>query len=347
MPRRAFTLIELLVVIAIIAVLIAMLLPALGNARRTARTLLCSTQLKQLGISTNSYANDHKDFIWNWSWRMEHTQQSQFADLRTAATDIDASRSQWVDTFRRLTGLPMAREATLIPQILYAHFVLFDYLAVRLPEPIYTCPEDRVRLAWAKDIRAFQAGLAPPYPAAAATPIADTDRDTRWAYSSSYEVTVSAYDGLQSSPATSGPEVTDRMRNMTNNHFMFESLNNWRYRQLKLTPVQFPSQKVFLHEGHARHEKRHTYYATEGAKINVLAFDGSVNFRSNKDSNRGWNPWAPTSPTGFQYQYRPDRWEPPTVTGAATESVWGYYRYTRGGLRGVDFGAKELNTGQP
>jgi prepilin-type N-terminal cleavage/methylation domain-containing protein len=347
MPRRAFTLIELLVVIAIIALLISILLPALDQARKAGRNLKCATQLKQLGVSTHSYAIDHKDYIWNWSWTVPDARASRFADLQSVTTDIDAQRSQWVDTFRRLTGYPMAREATLIPQILYGHFVLFDYLAVRLPEPIYTCPEDRVRLNWAKDIKAFQAGLAAPYPAAAGTPIPDSDRDMRWAYSSSYEVTISAYDGLQSLPARSGPDVTDRMRNMSNNHFIFEPLTSWRNKQQKLTTVAFPSKKVFLHEGHARHEKRHTYYASAGAKVNLLAFDGSVNYRSNNDANRGWDPRAPTSPNGFQYLYRPDRWEAPTITGAATESVWGFYRYTRGGLRGIDFGGGELNTGQP
>ncbi|HYE63268.1 MAG TPA: prepilin-type N-terminal cleavage/methylation domain-containing protein [Phycisphaerales bacterium] len=351
MPRRAFTLIELLVVIAIIALLISILLPALAHARKSGRNLKCATQLKQLGVSTNSYAHEHKDFIWNWSWKVGDTRQSRFADLQTAGNDIDAQRNQWVDAFRRLTGFPMNREtatnAGLIPQILYSHFVLFDYLALRLPEPIYTCPEDTVRLNWAKDLQAFKAGLARPYPSAVGTPMPDNDRDMRWAFSSSYEVTISAYDGLQSSPMQTGPDVQHRMRNMADNHFFFHSLDTWRLRQQKLTSVVFPSMKVFLHEGHARHEKRHTYYATAGAKANLLFFDGSVSYRNNKDANRGWDPWAPASPNGYQYSYRPDAWEPRTVTGAATEPVFGFYRYTRGGLRGVDFGGREINTGQP
>ncbi len=58
MPRRAFTLIELLVVIAIIALLVAILLPALGAARANSRATVCASRLHQLGIALNLYMND-------------------------------------------------------------------------------------------------------------------------------------------------------------------------------------------------------------------------------------------------------------------------------------------------
>ncbi len=65
MPKRpAFTLIELLVVIAIIAVLIAILLPALGNAREIAKTTICSSNVKQINMASTLYANNHQDQIW-------------------------------------------------------------------------------------------------------------------------------------------------------------------------------------------------------------------------------------------------------------------------------------------
>ncbi len=65
--RKTFTLIELLVVIAIIAILAAMLLPALKGAKETAQLALCTSNLKQLGVCWNFYADDFNDFTPNVS----------------------------------------------------------------------------------------------------------------------------------------------------------------------------------------------------------------------------------------------------------------------------------------
>lgn len=63
LPPAAFTLIELLVVIAIIGILLSVLIPALGKAKKQVRTVVCRSNLHQIGLAVALYADAHENYI--------------------------------------------------------------------------------------------------------------------------------------------------------------------------------------------------------------------------------------------------------------------------------------------
>lgn len=189
--NTAFTLVELLVVIGIIAILIAILIPALGKAKQQAQITVCMSNMKQLQTAWLSYANEYKgNIVW------AETDGEKNAD-GTPNTNNKAKRDGWVidvpgdpafntraavekgllwryapaaETYRcpastdlfNYRSYSISTHANGIPTIFYPDFYTSGYPAGSPPPPIVTkinkLKNDRVVFVEEYDERGYNGG---------------------------------------------------------------------------------------------------------------------------------------------------------------------------------------------
>ena len=236
--RLGFTLIELLVVIAIIALLIGILLPALSQARRAARTVQCQSNMRQLGLAAQGYGSDFRDTIPAYSWKAGRY-RTEYSDLQGAFNDTQSIMFQAIGILRDRTGRSNIPTAPWFPTLWFTHLVYLDYLTGNTEEPTAACPED------AEQVERTE------------TPIEDfVDEPIKRKFESSYETATVTYS-------------VDQFRgralpiHQQNNHFLdFDRSGNF------LTSRKFTSCRFFIEQSvHVRYLRSALYF---GAKHDLL-----------------------------------------------------------------------------
>lgn len=350
--NKAFTLIELLVVIAIIALLIGILLPALGQARRSAQNVVAQANVRSLNTGAANYAGDSDDRIFSFTWRGgEIYTMLHNGKPKVMPDDQGAASRQAQNILQRATGringdARIGNPAQRLMHRRYSHLVLLDYLTDRQPEPIAASPFDKNLIDWQEfpleyreDSNSLPYGNGDPEEAGYDTdPNWDSEFITMlWPFASTYQMVPAAWntDGIN----------TNTYHPVPGTPHLFSSIDeDPKLGRRKMTQVAHPSAKVMMFEEFDRFsDPKGLYFAYPESRCNLAFFDGSVRQEQTGDANPGWNPDQKNQP--WLQTYVPLDTFPLPKGGLGDQDTYCQrYRWTRWGLQGIDFGGKDVGT---
>jgi len=337
---RAFTLIELAAVIAVAGTVTASLAPMARKARVSARVQASASNLSAIGQGAGMYGVDNADRIPGYSLAGPTTQALRLnlpnGDRVTIRNGVDATAFQNTEILQRRTGrldgpFEILYDNTRLWHRRWSHVVLIDYLDSPFADGLFIDPADANQLTWAANPLDYGAGSTVPYANISDGWSRESVRQ-RWAFAASYQTTVSAWnpDGIRESsyvPFSDTPHL-----------FLVNDVPGNRLRLSdgrEFAEVRYPSNKVYFFEEFDREQPGDPYFGYYHARPEKLMFDGSVNSLASGDANPSWN--AANGKLKWRQRYVPLDTFPTELPGREGERLSQRYRWTLGGLSGVDY----------
>ena len=344
--RPAFALTELAVVAAIALTLAVVLLPALTHARQSAMNQASVANLHLIGQISAQYSADNADAIFTYSWQrgVGYTYLPT-GIIRFYGSDQEAAAAQAQDILMRATGRLEGTGRILTPfsrlvHRRYSHLPLADYMggpAIMLD--LWNDPADANQIHWRNNPLAFlEAGSGFPY-ADGQPDVPGYDTDANWTQASIVQLWPFA-SSYQAVPASWSQDTAPTYIPIEDTPHLFAQL----FAGAPLIPlggrttteVRAPSAKVHLFEEFDREQPGSPYFAYDHARPAKLMFDGAVNTLPSGRANSSTSPAAPNVP--WTQHYLPIDTFPVPLDGlGSTTHLNMRYRWTRGGLQGLDY----------
>jgi len=327
--RRGFTILDAAVTVGCVGVLGALACVGLARSRQAQSHAFCAAKLGAIGSGSAAFAMSNNDLMAGLTWQ-QGAASSQYPDLNTlqGQSVLNAHAAQAIDIMRRRgrTDIPAT---AFFAEVNYWSLALVDFENRPLSDAFNVCPSHDLLNKWRRHPAAFDAGaFVPRQPAPGPA-------TRRWPYSSSYRLTGGAFDLNQSVLTSLAPA---RRVSFGTSHASYAVPSAAELGPSAMATVAFPSQKAHVFDSHQRHlPGLHLYMAYADSVQPVLFFDGSVSPHRSGDAMTPWHPNNPNSGSPQTHFYTPAAWEPPTLSGAAQQSVQDRFMWTRDGLLGRDF----------
>ncbi len=357
--RSAYTLVETAAVVAVAGTLAMLAWPVLDAWRTEARLAGSRDNLATLGKANAAHGAANDGMISGYDWGPEDGASSgPFGDLTfdmgngamaTAQSRLEIAQFQQAAILRRHTGRYEDSDDRLwfntgrVPHRRYSHLPMLDWFGGSMTDPLAVSPLDL-------HLQAFQAEpmsypILPGGNPDTASDVGWTPRQVlnRWPFASSYQTTTYAW-----SPSRPTEDFTNgRMPIEPGGDGTLFRINEFdSFGVQDSADVSFPALKAHMFEEFDYTEGlgvNGRFYADPAASVNVLFFDGSARLVATEDTNPGWDPGNicdQTATTSLPYEPIDTRYFPEYSDAELPQP----YRWTRGGLEGIDVGAGEINT---